>query len=59
VGKGEERRLFESLKSLDESSDQQGVLTKEDHRIILIIGGIKIFLPTFQTEASICVAEAT
>jgi hypothetical protein len=47
VGKEEEVRLFESLKNSKESSDQQGVLTEEeDQRHILIIGGIKVFLPS-------------
>jgi hypothetical protein len=59
VGKGEEMRLSESLKNSVGSSYQQGVLTEEDQRSVLIIGGIRIFLPTSQAEASICVAEAT
>jgi hypothetical protein len=41
------------------SSDQQGVLTKEDKRSILIIGGIQIFLPSSQVEARACVAGVT
>jgi hypothetical protein len=32
---------------------------EEDHRCIMIIGGIKIFLPRSQTEASISVSGAT
>jgi len=86
--------LYESIRSLEESSYQQGMLTcgreaeerthlyeyscgfvyhvneydeklntstiKEvDKRCIMIIGGIKIFLPSNQEKASICVAEAT
>jgi hypothetical protein len=59
VGKGDKMRLSESLKNIARSLDQQGVLMEEDHRCVLIIGGIKIFLPTSQAEASICVADAT
>jgi hypothetical protein len=33
-------------------------IKEEDQRCILIIGGIKIFLPSSQAEASICVADA-
>jgi hypothetical protein len=93
VGKGSKMRLSESLRSSEESSYQQGMLTcdreaeerphlyeescgfvahvneddeklnnstikEEDQRCILIIGGIKIFLPSSQTEASICVSDA-
>jgi hypothetical protein len=47
VGKEEEVRLSKSLKNSEESSDQQTMLTKEeDHRHILIIGIINIFLPS-------------
>jgi hypothetical protein len=55
VGKEEEMILFESLGSSEVISDQQRVLTEEDHRCILIIGGIKIFLPSNPVEASACV----
>jgi hypothetical protein len=41
----------------EESSDQQGVLTGEDQRYILIIGGIEVFLPSSPVEAKVCVAE--
>jgi hypothetical protein len=58
VGKGEERRLSESLMNSAESSYQQGELMEEDQKCILIIGGIKIFLPSSQAEASVCVADA-
>jgi hypothetical protein len=45
--------LSESLIDSVESSDQQGVLTKEeDQRNILIIGGINIFLPSSLIEAN-------
>jgi hypothetical protein len=55
VGKEDQQgvRLSESLMNSKESSDQQGVLTEEeDHRHILIIGGINIFLPSIPVEAS-------
>jgi len=39
-----------------ESSYQQGVMMEEDHRSVLITGGISVFLPTSQAEASIYVA---
>jgi hypothetical protein len=51
VGKGEEMNS-------EVSSDQQGVLTEEDQRSILIIGGIEIFLPSSLVEARACVAGA-
>jgi hypothetical protein len=59
VGKGEEMRLCESLMNSEESSDQQGVLTEEDQKYILIIGGIEVFLPHGPVEARACVADAT
>jgi hypothetical protein len=46
VGKGEEMRLCESLMNSEESLDQQGVLTGEGQKYILIIGGIEVFLPS-------------
>jgi hypothetical protein len=51
-GKGREDEL-------EESSDQQGVLTGEDQRYILIIRGIEKFLPSNLVEEKLCVAEAT
>jgi hypothetical protein len=57
VGKGEERRLSESLMNSAESSYQQGELVDEDHKCILIIGGIQIFLPNSPTETSTSVAH--
>jgi hypothetical protein len=59
VGKGKEMRLSESLMNSEESSDQQGVLTGENQKIILIIGGIRVFLPRNPVEARVCVADAT
>jgi hypothetical protein len=60
VSKGEEMRQYENLLNLEVSSGQQGVLTGEDQRrIILIIGGIQIFLPKIQVEARACVSGAT
>jgi hypothetical protein len=38
--------------NLEVSSDQQGVIMEEDHRSILIIRGIQIFLPISPIEAS-------
>jgi len=51
-------RLFEGIRNSEESSDHQKVLTREeeDHRCIMIIGGINILLPRIPTEASACVA---
>jgi hypothetical protein len=57
VGKREERRVSESLMNSVVSSYQKGVLIEEDHRCILIIGGINIFLPYSPTEASACNAD--
>jgi hypothetical protein len=59
VGKGDKTRLSESIKNLVGSSDQQGGLTEEDQRSVLITWGIQIFLPTSQADARICVAETT
>jgi hypothetical protein len=39
--------------------DQQGMLTEEDQKYILIIGGIEVFLPHSPVEANTCVANAT
>jgi hypothetical protein len=33
-------------------------IEEKDHRSIMIIGGIKIFLPRSQGEASVCVGDA-
>jgi hypothetical protein len=52
VGKGENMNS-------EESSSQQGVLTGEDQKSILIIGGIEIFLPSNPVEVRACVAETT
>jgi len=35
------------------------IAAEEDHRCILIIGGIEIFLPSSPVEARACVADAT
>jgi hypothetical protein len=50
VGKGEEMNSAEI-------SYQQEVLMEEDQRCVLIIGGIKIFLPNSPTEANTSVAH--
>jgi hypothetical protein len=59
VGKGEERRLSESLMDSVESSYQQGDMIEEDKKCILIIGGIEIFMSHSPVEARACVADAT
>jgi hypothetical protein len=59
VGRGKEMRLSEGLMNSEESSDQQGVLTGENQKRILIIGGIEVFLPSSPVEARACVADAT
>jgi hypothetical protein len=52
VGRGKEMRLSKSVMNLEESSDQQGVLKgKEDQKRIMMIGGIKVFLPYSLVEA--------
>jgi hypothetical protein len=51
VGRGKEMRLSKSLMNSEESSDQQGVLTGEGQKSILMIGGIKVFLTRIQDEA--------
>jgi hypothetical protein len=43
----------------EESSDQQGVLTGEGQKYILIIGGIEVFLPSIPVEARGCVVDTT
>ena len=56
----EKMRLFEGLISLELSVDQQMQLTeKEDQNDILMIGGIKLFLPFAQEEAEGSVADDT
>jgi hypothetical protein len=57
VGKGEERILSESLMNSAEISYQQGELMEQDQRCILIIGGIKIFLPNSPAKASTSVSH--
>jgi hypothetical protein len=52
VSRGKEMRLSESLVNSKESSYQQGVLTCEDHKRILMIGGIRVFLPHNPVEAN-------
>jgi hypothetical protein len=47
------------LMNSEVSLDQEGMLTEEDQRSIMIIGGIRIFLPRSSVEASVCVANAT
>jgi hypothetical protein len=55
-----EVRLSESLKNSEAISDQLETLTEEeDHRCILIIWGIKIFLPRSPVESSAHVEGAT
>jgi hypothetical protein len=58
VGKGEQMRLTESLMNSEVSSDQQEELIEEDQKSILMIGGIKVFLPYSPVEASMCVVDA-
>jgi hypothetical protein len=57
VDRGKEMRLSESLMNSEESSDQQGVLAGEDHKSILMIGGIWVFLPHSLVEANKGVAD--
>jgi hypothetical protein len=57
VGKGKGVRLSESLRDSGVSSNQQGVLIGEDHKRILMIGGIQVFLPHSPVEASEGVAN--
>jgi len=52
-------RLSESLMDSVESSYQQGVMIEEeDQRNFLIIGGIKIFLPSIPLVASASIKGA-
>jgi hypothetical protein len=57
VGRGKEMRLSKSLTNSEESSDQQGVLTGEDQKSILMIGGIQVFLPHSLVEANEGIAD--
>jgi len=50
-------RLSESLINSVESSYQEGELVDKDHKCILIIGGIQIFLPSSPPEASMSAAH--
>jgi hypothetical protein len=59
VGKGEEVRLSNSLMNSKVSLNQQGMLTEENQKYIMIIGGIEVFLPHIPIEASTCVVDAT
>jgi hypothetical protein len=59
VGKRKEMRLSESLMNSEESSNQQGVLTGENHKSILMIGEIRVFLPRNPVEARVGVADGT
>jgi hypothetical protein len=58
VGKGEKRRLTNSLVNLEVNLDQQGVMTEEDQKCILIIGGIEIFLPSYPVQERAHVVDA-
>jgi hypothetical protein len=51
-------RLSENLRSSEVSSYQQGqLIEKEDQKSLLMIGGIRIFLPSSQDKAREDVAE--
>jgi hypothetical protein len=43
----------------DDEKLNNSTLKEEDQKYILVIGGIGIFLPGSQAEASMCVASAT
>ena len=43
----------------DDEKLNTSITKEEDHRSVLVIGGIEIFLPRSKGEASICVADAT
>jgi hypothetical protein len=58
VGRDDQMRLSEGLINSEMNLDQQMQLTEEDLRNLLMIGGIKIFLPLAQEEVEICVACA-
>jgi hypothetical protein len=58
VGRDKQVRLCESLMNSEVSLDQQMQLTKEeDRRILIMIGGIYIFLPRSPKEAKVYVAD--
>jgi hypothetical protein len=59
VGKGEEKRLSDNPMNFEVSLDQQGELTKEGQKYILIIRGIEVFLPHSPVEANTCVVDGT
>jgi hypothetical protein len=50
---------IESHVNEDDEDLNTSITEEEDHRSVLVIGGIEIFLPRSQGEASICVADAT
>jgi hypothetical protein len=52
VGKGDELRLYGTLRSSVVISYQRGVLKEEDQKSTMIIGRIRIFLPIVPEEAS-------
>jgi hypothetical protein len=52
--------LYNSLMNSEVSSDQrEELIEKEDQESILMIGGIKVFLPYSLIEANVCVVDAT
>jgi hypothetical protein len=56
----DQREELTEKMSSEVSSYQQGqLIEKEDQKSILMIGGIKVFLPYSPVEASVCVANAT
>jgi hypothetical protein len=58
-GKREKMSPHESLMKLEVSLNQREEMTKkEDQKSILMIGGIKVFLPYSPVEAIVCVANA-
>jgi hypothetical protein len=54
VGKGEKMRPCESLMNSEVSSDQREEMTEKDQRNLLIIGGIRVFLPHSQLRPARC-----
>ena len=60
LGRDEQMRLSDGLINSEMDLDQQMQMTEEeDWRNLLMIGGIKVFLPLSQGEVEICVADAT
>jgi hypothetical protein len=60
VNRDKQMRLFEGLINSEVSLDQQVHLTREeDQKSILMIGGIRIFLPLNPGEEKFCVADDT